>query len=872
MNSGKYQSIAEFYDVNTNVYSSIYISDLNFSVRLKNCLRRTGIITVSDLMFYSFEEIAQIRNLGNNTLDELVEYLESLFKRKVVEQKSEIHKDFRAQIISGNFSFLDQNSFTAEEEQQLIKYKNSFELLGQDLVNQIVNNTSYILEIHKALYAFIHDTEKKYKYFNLIKSELVKLPKERLDLNLNHFIKAFTPSKSEREYLKELCGTANTFNELKNNANINSDEDCKALIKFIKWSCFDLNKQINNLFDKINVGNNTLLILQNRAKNKTLSEIGENLGVSRERIRQIEAKALRIFAKFYGEKNLLLQIFALENGKKVISYPIIKKYLSDYAFETFYLLKMLKSTLLYDSRLDLFVVEENENIFNRVQAFVDSLPLSFKSIELPKFVLEAQQQGLPEELINKTIELDFQLTNSVYHRNRLSLSTIYSEIIDNYFRDGIKIYDTDELEKFRRIIYENFGDVKLPSNDRAISSRLSEICILAGKGLYKPKQNSYLPKKLLEDIYNYIVNSPNTVFLTNTIFNVFKYELLFSGVDNRFYLQGILHELYGDEFVFRRDYISKDKTITSVYPEIINYIKKSDYPVNKEQIAEAFPGITDIIITFSVNDPDVLNFFGEYLHSSRLKIFDTEKSYLFHLIEKIVSDDTVHHGKEFHEIISKENPEMLSRNAALYPFSTYSILEFLFREKFQFSRPYIAKKGIDIAKPIERLHDLIYTCDEISLSEVSEFIRENHIQIPSLLDYFNSCNDEYLIANDDMLIKISSTGLDKRKAEQIDEIIAEEISESVLIANLNIWDKLPDILIPWDEWLIYSVILKWGKKTVVGTTSNQFRLSVPIIAPLGNLDERRFDGYEKSKNVAEYEIDDLNNLDILIEDMIDDLF
>ena len=98
----------------------------------------------------------------------------------------------------------------------------------------------------------------------------------------------------------------------------------------------------------------------------------------------------------------------------------------------------------------------------------------------------------------------------------------------------------------------------------------------------------------------------------------YRDELSAEGVDNKYYLQGILKELFGDELVFRRDYVSKNKEFPSIYSSIISFIKKSKYPVSKKEIKDAFPGITDIVINMAIDDEEILNFFGEYLHASRL--------------------------------------------------------------------------------------------------------------------------------------------------------------------------------------------------------------------------------------------------------------
>lgn len=305
-----------------------------------------------------------------------------------------------------------------------------------------------------------------------------------------------------------------------------------------------------------------------------------------------------------------------------------------------------------------------------------------------------------------------------------------------------------------------------------------------------------------------------------------------------------------------------------MYSEVVNFIKKSNFPVSKTQIQEAFPGMTDIVINLSVSDPNVLNYFGEYLHASKLNVLETEKNYLFNVVKELTADGQAHHGREIYEVVSLECPEILTRNAALYPFSTFSIIEFLFREEFQFSRPFFAMKGVDIDRPAERLHDLIYSADEFTVTEISEFGRENHFQIYSLLEYVNDCNDEFLLVDDDRMMRIGLTGVNEDIANQVENIILSSISETTPIKNLSIWSELPAIKIPWTEWLIYSVVLKWGTKLLSVTSSSQFRISIPLVAPKSNYDPSAFKNINKGEDSCIYIADDLSNMDALLEDII----
>ena len=104
--------------------------------------------------------------------------------------------------------------------------------------------------------------------------------------------------------------------------------------------------------------------------------------------------------------------------------------------------------------------------------------------------------------------------------------------------------------------------------------------------------------------------------------------------------------MFGDEFFFRRDYISKDGSTTNMYMDIVKFIKNSKYPVSKAEIFKAFPGITEIVVNIAFSDPDVINYLGAYLHSSNLKISINEKKYFEDKIKKVLKDRNAHHCKD----------------------------------------------------------------------------------------------------------------------------------------------------------------------------------------------------------------------------------
>ena len=270
----------------------------------------------------------------------------------------------------------------------------------------------------------------------------------------------------------------------------------------------------------------------------------------------------------------------------------------------------------------------------------------------------------------------------------------------------------------------------------------------------------------------------------------------------------------------------------------------------------------------ATSDSDILNYFGEYLHGANLDIRETEKTYLVECLEKIISDSEAHHIKDVFDVINNERPELFSRNAANGPYSAFSILEYLFRDQFQFSRPYIALKNVEIGRSNERLHELLYSKDEFTLSDITEFAKENHMQIQSLIEFINTLNDKFLLTDVETVVSIDEIGVDNFIAEEIESLICDEITTTTPIRDLKCVAKFPRLRVSWTEWLIYSTLKKWSNKLDVALSSSQLRQSIPLVSMVGSMDTLMFK--DVSNTPVSIKIDNMDDIDSLLGDILNE--
>lgn len=868
---------AETYNIAPAAYEEVKITDVGFSARVQNCLLRYKINTVAGLLLLKPTDFDDMRNFGKKCIDEV-----EIFIKKISVTGCPIHdnaknrsetsissavlgilQENKNSIIHGDFSRIDCFELSPEEKEQVDKIRDAVEIIDNSFLQSFFDNTEYVLSIMDTLEKFSEGVIAQEKRYEKYSKALEKFPDDRKTQRVYPFLQIYTDN-SKDQLQKLLLSDSISFEQFIKEISVQDDDLISIkMLRFLEWCSFSVKDSIIAFINGLS--ERERFVLEARASGKTLDTIGQKLQITRERIRQIENKGKRKFAYWFSRNNIISKISALRDGDSVLTQGELEEYFEENTNLFVYLLRTGNfASFEYDDQLDAFIVGD-DNIGERVRAFVENMPDMFHANKLEQFFEEGENEDISQDLLKKAIEDTYQKTADTYHRIRLSLGLIYKTVLETHYPNGVNIYDDTELLKFREIITQEYGDVALPKNTHAIMAQVSRIGILCGRGYYRAKQDKYISEDLAKKIHSYICDSPSSILMTNTIFHVFQNELEQQGVDNKYYLQGILRELYGDEFVYRRDYISKDSSLTSVYSEIIKYIKQFDFPVSKEEISKAFPGITDIVISFATNDKCILNYFGGYLHISKLSLLPGDKSYFKGIIEKVISDSQPHHCAEIYDIIVADEPERLKRLGLFSQFSLFSVFANIFADEYQFMRPYISLKGINIDRPGERLREMILSSETFDIADVTDFCKENRFQIQSQLEYFKSFNETHLLMNTDTLATIEHIGVNGDIAAEIEKKILTEIRNTVPISSLLCIHHFPKINVSWNEWLIFSVLHKWSNKLSVATTNNQYRLAIPVVAPAGNLSMEEM----KNISVGHYvEADDLDNIDDLIGDII----
>lgn len=450
-------------------YADIAVTELPFSVRIINIFKHNSITTVSDLLKLKPETLMGIRNFGSNCMDEVVGRLHLLPKaplperrrRKLqVKNKPLFILNHAESIALGDFSFAKDMGFSREETQALSEYQTGYEMLGGALALECYLAPEKIIPVISMLNDFCRDAER----LALLRNEAADIPRERRKNKAMGYIIAFTLDDYKRTTLLSLCPSeACTIDDLISISLPDDSQKLALLEQFLMWCAFDLEAEVRELFLSIFSDKRMESIVQMRARKKTLAQIGDAFGVTRERVRQIDAKARRKFSRYYSRIRLITKISAEKDGASTVSSNDIEDYCKTNITELLYFLRNYENALYtYDEQLDIFIIGD-DSLQERLRATIDRLPDIVNGNQLSSVLDESNADGdIPRDILQKAFMEAYHLTGDVYHRTRLSLSKVYKTVLEKHYSDGIRAYDSDALQKFRRIVIDEFGDASLP--------------------------------------------------------------------------------------------------------------------------------------------------------------------------------------------------------------------------------------------------------------------------------------------------------------------------------------------------------------------------------------------------------------------------
>lgn len=816
-------------------YANIPIEAVSLNARSLGILKRGQIYTVEQLLSSSSAEIFGFRQSGRESVAHIIarlnEYLSdssentdvSIGKSVKKNEKSPLGFHIREMFTEAVQEMLhgtpyDVLSLTEDEKNYIGRCILAKEVIGEEACLLALENPKSVIPVMSCLLKFSENTSQKIKFLGNVRDEITKLPptrrKKRLSPYLQYRIDQYPHMKTFAAQIPQetdIQGILPFFDTFWNQSGEISPEEQKETILFLQWLNYDFLSLVQALQETLQRQGRGQYVIEERAKGATLEQIASPIGLTRERIRQIEHKVVRslIHTLTHGKYKLIHLIYLETGGKDILRLPDIETYLGDdIARIVWYIVKRgeLKSkNYRYDSGLDALIFSGHANS-EKLEKALKSMPDVFFEGEMENLIKDAADRyGLSVDLLREHLLRLYHIDGVCYHKDRLTIVQMCLYVLKERFQNGYKIADELDQKRFLSALKEVFGS-QGTTTARALDAKIGSIGVLCDRGKYIHPDYAEAPQALIDGINQYIENSPRTVLPYAEIYQAFSDRFFGTRISNRYALQGALKK-YGCPFILRKDYVTKDRSMSMT--EEFNRFVKSKGEVYKSEIFEEFTAFSDANIMFLLNRcPEIISLDnGHYMHASCLSCSEGERvkmaAYLKNACypipvstRSLLNDFTLHFTN------------FMSRNHIDTPGKLFGILQYLFKDQFHFSRPYVSLEDMGVITRRGVILRLLDDCESIEINDLLQMCEENGTLIHSATDLIQMVQPDFLRISENILIRRDLTGLTEEVIEEAVQNIQEAVrGNNGYFAAKNITDYswYPLIQVEWNPFVLESV-------------------------------------------------------------------
>lgn len=744
-------------------YENILISEIDFNVRVQRCLKFNSYKTLADILRVSQKDFFSLRNFGQGSFDNLISTLKKFFipPKKVISGKAlrlanEELDEFLRNAALNHAPQIDLIISAFEKFSNFVTAKNFFRDLPDDF------------------------KDKRARPFLLACGYEVDLPEDLTLAELPaYLIENTIPFDADnlRDFIKEL-----RF-------------DVKAYTKKITSILFKSEREFN--------------VVCRRAKGDTLEEIGKNFGVTRERVRQIEKKAISRFMKHQGDaKKIVYYLHALTNGKSVLTLDDAKNFLDAEDAEIFWFfvakIDFISDNFYLDKDINSFVFLEGARISE--YTLLENLPAIIDEKYFDEMIETlAHEKNYPVELIKIKLSNIYKHSGKFFHRNRLTLTFECEYILKERFQNGYKVADETSYQRFVRYLQEIFDD-KPPLTQHALDAIISRVGFLCDRGKYIHPDFVHVSSNIMERVKNFIDSSDRTAIFYKEIFESLKNIFIGTQITNHYFLQGLI-KLYNFPYTLRKDYLTKASEV-DMGTEFDNFVAERG-EVSAQEIKENFISFKDFNIAFLVRRcPEIIRVGdGNLMHASHLKLEDDEseriKNFLYQNCSKPVN------SRILFDLFFERFTDFMTRNEIQNHNKLFGVLQYMFRDDFNFSRPYISTADIEDINNKKFLLRLLESTEEIEIEDLIGICEENGVHYVARTYLIDSLRPDFVRVDEFTLMRPESIDV----TDEIISAVVESIQSAIernggwqVAQTFEDYEWLPQLEISWSSFLLESVI------------------------------------------------------------------
>jgi transcriptional regulator with XRE-family HTH domain len=796
---------------------AVDINETGLSVRAKNALKRSDIHYVQDLLQISNETLLGIRNIGVKTLQEIIDFKNGIDVFLEAQDKKKKIEDNAPQKVIGSNAPIEDAAFSVRTYNALRRHgtftiSQLFEMDDLELL-QIQNlGRKSVDEIIHFRNKYSIPTKAEYNHDDLI---INSIDSSNLDISIELIARVFPNlliPTDKLKYVKDIVGV--------------------ELIPSIYYSARStaefLSEPISTRFEEqlLKLKGKAYQIILRREKGETLQEIGDDFGITRERVRQLESKAVRglihfanlvassliseskpyfnyseIQAQFENEASAICCIHVLRESEYVIHFIEMEKFIHKEICpknpES-----ILQSTLSE-------IIGDGVNYTEKIETIEDEL----SRLEMNFFNAD--------EIAEYIVHCGYRFYGEFVSHGRKKYVDACIFVINKYFPFDIKLdsdSDNEDMQRLRALILRDFRGIVLPEDNRAITSRITSYVdrlVLCGRGRYCPIDRVVYDSKLINEIVTMIFDSGQSSFYFNELFEMYKGRLLStSNIDNPHFLHGVIKLMYTEEFHYERVMLTKKgETRENFDNRLTSLLIESGKPISKMEIKKSIPGTRDFMIAFAnMRQKEIIQWdFNElnYIHnvvSSEIDI-DSIRNVIAGEIEK-------HDGYTSEQLIFSrmliENHQYLQRNMISCPQNLFYISEYYFGDEYRFRRPHIVTKEIpiDSVSTVSIAQYFLGAKDRISFESFNDLADRLGWADGTRYQSFSEIEKSYVRINIDEYVERDRLVLPEGFLFSLNSFLGKLVSVNGFTAINGIFDfdKFPSFDFEWNGFLLESII------------------------------------------------------------------
>lgn len=571
---------------------------------------------------------------------------------------------------------------------------------------------------------------------------------------------------------------------------------------------FDVKAQAQKIISTLFRDKRNFDLLCHRAEGETLKKIGRIFNLTRERVRQIEAKTISRFAEHHATViKIFYFVHALAEEKFPLTLDDLKKFMDEDDAKVIYLLAAkanLQSDMFhFDKRHNVFVFN-NETVLDETELIKKFPDLIDEQSFNERIETLAYEKNISAERIRAKLIKFYNRSGKILHRRKLNLTFECGYVLKERFPNGYRIANETFYTRCVQYLKEIFDEETFMTR-RNLDSKIMTVGVLCGRGKYIHPDFVHVPAEVVERVKNFIDSSERTAIFYKEIFETLKDIFVGTQITNHYWLQGVirLHKL---PYIMRKDYLTKSDEM-NMSKEFDSFVAAHGV-VSKREITEHFVSFKRNNILFLLKRCPNVFAVGEnqYMHASHLKLEDAD----FTSIKKFLvqhCSPTIN-SRVLLDLFFEHFSDFMTRNEINSRYKLFGVLQCMFHNDFNFSRPYISVLNMKNITNKKVLLNELNDTDELEIDDLVVIAVEKGI---------GSLHKNYLID----LLRPEFIRVDKfllRRPESIG-ITDEVISDVVEIMQLAIernggwqaakvftdYEGLPQLEVSWNSFLLEGI-------------------------------------------------------------------